>query len=66
MRRWQTTALCKALSAEVFVKDREPVVLKLDGSLPNSSDGLTELFARLFSAPLIRSMDEIENGALID
>lgn len=55
----KTTALCKALSAEVFVKQREPVVLKLDGSVPNSSDGL-EAFCDVVGAPLIRSVDEIQ------
>ncbi|MEC7905771.1 MAG: hypothetical protein VYC82_00950 [Verrucomicrobiota bacterium] len=59
----KTTALCKALSAEVFVKDREPVVLKLDGSLPNSSDGL-EAFCEVVGVPLIRSMDEIEERSV--
>jgi len=59
----KTTALCKALSAEVFVKDREPVVLKLDGSLANSSDGL-EAFCEVVGAPLIRSMDEIEERSI--
>lgn len=59
----KTTALCKALSAEVFVKQREPVVLKLDGSVPNSTDGL-EAFCDVVGAPLIRSTDEIEERSI--
>ena len=59
----KTTALCKSLSAEVFVKEREPVVLKLDGSVPNSSDGL-EAFCEVVGAPLIRSMDEIRERSI--
>ncbi len=59
----KTTALCKALSAEVFVKQREPVVLKLDGSVPNSTDGL-EAFCDVVGAPLIRSTDEIRERSM--
>lgn len=55
----KTSAMSKSLSAEVFVNGREPVVLKVDGSVPNSSDGL-EAFCEIMGAPLYRSLDEIE------
>lgn len=55
----KTSAMSKALSADVFVNGLEPVVLKVDGSVPNSSDGL-EAFCEIMGAPLYRSLDEIE------
>lgn len=55
----KTSALSKALSADVFINGLEPVVLKVDGSVPNSSDGL-EAFCEIMGAPLYRSLDEIE------
>jgi len=55
----KTSAMSKALSADVFVDGLEPVVLKVDGSVPNSSDGL-EAFCEIMGAPLYRSLDEIE------
>lgn len=55
----KTSAMSKALSADVFVNGLEPVVLKIDGSVPNSSDGL-EAFCEIMGAPLYRSLDEIE------
>ncbi len=55
----KTSALSKALSADVFINGLEPVVLKVDGSVPNSSDGL-EAFCEIMGTPLYRSLDEIE------
>ena len=55
----KTSAMSKSLSADVFINGREPVVLKVDGSVPNSSDGL-EAFCEIMGAPLYRSLDEIE------
>ncbi len=55
----KTSSMSKALSADVFVNGLEPVVLKIDGSVPNSSDGL-EAFCEIMGAPLYRSLDEIE------
>ncbi len=36
----KTAAMCKALSSDIFINGLEPIVLKLDGAVPNSSDGL--------------------------
>ena len=55
----KTSALSKALSADVFINGLEPVVLKVDGSVPNPSDGL-EAFCEIMGAPLYRSLDEVE------
>ncbi len=55
----KTAALSKALSAEIFVEGKAPVVLKIDGSVPNSSDSL-EAFCDILGAPLYRSEDEID------
>ncbi|MGK0237894.1 MAG: flagellar biosynthesis GTPase FlhF [Candidatus Pelagisphaera sp.] len=53
----KTAALCKVLSADVFVNGLEPAVLKIDGSIPNPSDGL-EAFCDIVGVPLYRSMEE--------
>ena len=55
----KTAALCKALSADVFVSGLEPIVVKVDGSVPNPSDGL-EAFCEIMGAPFYRSIEEIE------
>lgn len=55
----KTAALCKVLSADVFVKGLEPAVLKVDGSIPNPSDGL-EAFCDILGVPLYRSIEEVE------
>jgi len=55
----KTAALCKVLSADVFVNGLEPAVLKVDGSVPNPSDGL-EAFCDIMGVPLYRSIEEIE------
>ncbi len=54
----KTAALCKALSAEVFVNKHLPSVLKIDSSLPNPSDGL-EAFCEIVGSPMSRSIDEV-------
>lgn len=54
----KTTALCKMLSLEVFVRGRQAAVLKLDGELPNASDGLAA-FCDVLGAPLLRTAGEI-------
>jgi len=53
----KTSALCKALSADVFVNGLETAVLKIDGSVPNPSDGL-EAFCDILGVPLYRSIEE--------
>jgi len=57
----KTAALCKALSADVFVNGLEPAVLKIDGSVPNPSDGL-EAFCDIVGVPLYRSIEEAMEG----
>jgi flagellar biosynthesis protein FlhF len=55
----KTTALCKALALDVFVRGRPVAVLKLDGDQPNASDGLAA-FCDVLGAPLLRSATEVE------
>ena len=55
----KTTALCKALALDVFVRGRSVAVLKLDGDQPNASDGLAA-FCDVLGAPLLRSAAEVE------
>lgn len=54
----KTTALCKALALDVFVRGRSVAVLKLDGDQPNASDGLAA-FCDVLGAPLLRSANEV-------
>ncbi len=54
----KTSALCKSLSAEVFINKRSPSVLKIDSSLPNPSDGL-EAFCEIVGSPMCRSFEEL-------
>ncbi|MBC2606022.1 hypothetical protein [Pelagicoccus albus] len=55
----KTSALCKMLSSEVFLKGLSPNVLKIDSELPNPSDGL-EVFCDIMGVSLSRSASEIE------
>lgn len=55
----KTTALCKLLSLDVFVRGRSAAVLKLDGDQPNATDGLAA-FCEVLGAPLLRSPAEVE------
>lgn len=55
----KTTALCKTLAMEVFVRGSQPAVLKLDGAHPNASDGLAA-FCDVLNTPLLRSTAEVE------
>jgi flagellar biosynthesis protein FlhF len=54
----KTTALCKALAIDVFVRGKPVAVLKLDGDQPNASDGLAA-FCDVLGAPLLRSAAEV-------
>lgn len=54
----KTSALCKMLALDVFVHGRKPAVLKLDGELPNATDGLAA-FCEVMGAPLLRSAAEV-------
>lgn len=53
----KTTAMCKMLSSDVFVRRETPAVLKLDGDHPNATDGLAA-FCDVLGAPLLRSAAE--------
>lgn len=55
----KTSALCKMLSAEVFIKGNTPTVLKIDSELPNPSDGL-EVFCDIMGVRLARAANEVE------
>ncbi|MEM9160510.1 MAG: hypothetical protein AAGB46_15795 [Verrucomicrobiota bacterium] len=55
----KTSALCKQLSADVFMSGLEPMVLKIDSDVPNPSDGL-EAFCEIMNAPLFRDAEEVE------
>lgn len=54
----KTTALCKQLATEVFLKQRHAVVLKLDMERANPSDGLA-VFCEALGVPLVRSAEAI-------
>ncbi len=53
----KTSALCKLLAHDVFVKGIQGAVLKLDGGNPNATDGLAA-FCDVLGAPLLRSASE--------
>jgi len=57
-----TTALCKALTIDVFFKQHPAVVMKLDGDQPNPTEGLA-MFCEALQVPLMRSADELEQIA---
>ena len=59
----KTAALCKMLSAEVFLNGVAPSVLKVDSEIPNPSDAL-EVFCEIMGSSLARSIDEIEEISL--
>ncbi len=54
-----TTALCKALTTDVFFQQQPAVVMKLDGEQPNPTEGLA-MFCEALDVPLLRSADELE------
>ncbi|MBK1878447.1 hypothetical protein [Pelagicoccus mobilis] len=54
----KTSALCKMLSADVFLNGLAPSVLKVDSDLPNPSDGL-EVFCDIMGVGLARSASEV-------
>ncbi len=57
----KTSALCKMLSADVFLNGLAPTVLKVDSELPNPSDGL-EVFCEIMGVGLARSANEVEES----
>jgi flagellar biosynthesis protein FlhF len=63
----KTSALCKALALDVFVRGLKPAVLKLDGEQPNATDGLAA-FCDVLGVPLLRSaaeLDEFDEQTLV-
>jgi len=55
----KTSALCKAVSADVFINGLQPQVLKVDGDVPNPSDGL-ETFCDIMGAPFARALEDVD------
>lgn len=55
----KTSALCKSLSADIFVNGVEPNVMKVDSDVPNCSDAL-EAFCDIMGRSLARSFDEVD------
>ena len=53
-----TTALCKQLSSDVFLRGRQACVMKLDADEPNSSEGLA-MFCEALGVPLLRTTAEL-------
>lgn len=54
----KTTALCKQLAADIFVRRRRAVVLKLDLEHANPDDGLV-VFCEALGVPFAREIDEV-------
>jgi flagellar biosynthesis protein FlhF len=54
----KTTALCKQLAADVFVRRRQAVVLKLDLEHANPDDGLV-VFCKALGVPFARELAEV-------
>jgi flagellar biosynthesis protein FlhF len=53
-----TTALCKQLASDVFLKGRTTCVMKLDADEPNSTEGLA-MFCEALGVPLVRTPGEL-------
>lgn len=53
-----TTALCKQLSGDVFLRGRQACVMKLEADEPNSSEGLA-MFCEALGVPLLRTTAEL-------
>lgn len=53
-----TTALCKQLSSDVFLRGRRASVMKLEADEPNSSEGLA-MFCEALGVQLLRTNDEL-------
>jgi flagellar biosynthesis protein FlhF len=54
----KTTALCKRLANEVFFKQRQAVVLKVDMDRANPGDGLA-VFCDVLGVPMVRSISNL-------
>ena len=53
-----TTALCKQLSSDVFLRGRRASVMKLEADEPNSSEGLA-MFCEALGVPFLRTVSEL-------
>lgn len=54
-----STALCKQLSSDVFLRGRQACVMKLEADEPNSSEGLA-MFCEALGVPLLRTKAELQ------
>lgn len=54
-----TTALCKQLASDVFLRGRQACVMKLEADEPNSSEGLA-MFCEALGVPLLRTRGELK------
>lgn len=54
-----TTALCKQLASDVFLRGRQACVMKLEADEPNSSEGLA-MFCEALAVPLLRTRGELK------
>lgn len=53
-----TTALCKQLATEVFLRNRPACVMKIDGEDPNATESLA-MYCEALGIPLLRSTSEL-------
>jgi flagellar biosynthesis protein FlhF len=53
-----TTALCKQLATEVFLRNRSACVMKIDGEDPNATEALA-MYCEALGIPLLRSTAEL-------
>ncbi len=54
-----TSALCKQLAADVFLRGKPACVMKLESDEPNSSEGLA-MFCEALGVPLLRTGSELK------
>jgi flagellar biosynthesis protein FlhF len=54
-----TTALCKQLASDIFLRGRQACVMKLEADEPNSSEGLA-MFCEALGVPLPRTRNELK------
>jgi len=54
-----TTALCKQLASDIFLRGRQACVMKLEADEPNSSEGLA-MFCEALGVPLLRTRNELK------
>ena len=62
-----TTALCKQLATEVFLRNRPACVMKIDGEDPNATESLA-MYCEALGIPLLRSaaeMLDVDDGMVV-